>query len=137
MLGLNDRVNHSTFYMGDLYSTKVVEVIPDFQPKQGFMEGRALNLRMDYHFDEQNLIHWLQNRKINLLTEKPINLNLLKYFKNILVQLTVNINDSFTTEYLTDVKNIGINVEVFCEEEDKKTASRRFRCYNYGKSKEI
>lgn len=119
MLGLNDRVNHSTFYMGDLYSTKVVEVIPDFTPSQGFMENRALNLRMDYHFNEQNLIHWLQNRKINLLTERPINLNLLKYFKSNVVQLTVNINDTFTTDYLTDVKNIGINVEVFCEEEDK------------------
>ena len=130
MLGLEDRVGHKTFYIGDLYPTKVVEVIPDFVPPAGFMEQRALNLRMDYNFDEQILIHWLQNRKINLLSNKPINLNLLKYFKKNVVQLTVNINKSFTTKYLTDVKNIGINVEVFCEKEDE-LADYRFKFFDF------
>ena len=123
-------IKHKTFYIGDLYPTKVVEVIPDFVPPAGFMEQRALNLRMDYNFDEQILIHWLQNRKINLLSNKPINLNLLKYFKKNVVQLTVNINKSFTTKYLTDVKNIGINVEVFCEKEDE-LADFRFKFFDF------
>ena len=129
-LGLDDRVNHETFYMGDHYAVKVVEIIPDFIPSADFMKNRALNVRMDYHFDEQILIHWLQNRKINLLTDKPINLNLLKYFKNNIVQLTVNINESFTVDYLTQVKNIGINVEVFCEEESK-LADYRFDFFDF------
>jgi len=130
MLGLEDRVEHKTFFIGDLYPVKVVEVIPDFVPPSGFMEQRALNLRMDYHFDEQILIHWLQNRKINLLSNKPVNLNLLKYFKKNVVQLTVNINKNFTTQYLTDVKNIGINVEVFCEKEDE-LADYRFKFFDF------
>jgi len=131
MLGLEDRVEHKTFFIGDLYPVKVVEVIPDFVPPSGFMEQRALNLRMDYHFDEQILIHWLQNRKINLLSNKPVNLNLLKYFKKNVCQLTVNINKNFTTQYLTDVKNIGINVEVFCEKEDE-LADYRFKFFDFG-----
>ena len=118
-LGLEDRVEHETFYMGDHYPVKVVEVVPDFVPEKTFMENRALNLRMDYHFSEENLIHWLQNRRINILTEKPINLNLLKYFKSNIVQLTINLNETFNAEYLSSVKNIGINVEVFCEDESK------------------
>jgi len=130
MLGLEDRVEHKTFFIGDLYPVKVVEVIPDFVPPSGFMEQRALNLRMDYHFDEQILIHWLQNRKINLLSNKPVNLNLLKYFKKNVCQLTVNINKNFTTQYLTDVKNIGINVEVFCEKEDE-LADYRFKFFDF------
>jgi len=130
MLGLEDRVEHKTFFIGDLYPVKVVEVIPDFVPPSGFMEQRALNLRMDYNFDEQILIHWLQNRKINLLSHKPVNLNLLKYFKKNVVQLTVNINKNFTTQYLTDVKNIGINVEVFCEKEDE-LADYRFKFFDF------
>ena len=44
---------------------------------------------------------------------------MIKWFFRYIENPDVNINDSFTTEYLTDVKNIGINVEVFCEEEDK------------------
>ena len=135
-LGLSHRVEHETFYIGDLYPTKVVEVIPDFIPTAGFMENKALNLRMDYHFDEQILLHWLQKRKINLLTGKPINLNLLKYFKNNIVQLTVSINNSFSIEYLNNVKNIGINVEVFCEEEDK-LADYRFDFFDFDVNESI
>ena len=118
-LGLPDRASHETIYIGDAYPTKVVEIIPDFTPAPGFMENRALNVRMDYHFNEEILMHWLRNRKVNLLTEKPINLNLLKYFKSNIVQLTVNINENFTDTYLTDVKNLGIKVELFCENESK------------------
>lgn len=118
-LGLPDSINHETIHIGDVYSTKVVEVIPDFVPAPGFMENRALNVRMDYHFNEEILMHWLRNRKVNLLTEKPINLSLLKYFKNNIVQLTVNINENFTDSYLSDVKNLGIKVELFCEDADK------------------
>ena len=33
--------------------------------------------------------------------------------------MTVNINENFTDTYLTDVKNLGIKVELFCENESK------------------
>ena len=118
-LGLSDTIPHKSFYIGDLYPTKVVEVIPDFAPPQGFMENRALNLRMDYHFSEENAIKWINNRKINLLTDKPVNLNLLKYFNKNIVQLTINMNDEFTEDYLIEAKATGINVEIFCEDSDK------------------
>ena len=129
-LGLKDRINHKTFFIGDLYPTKVVEVIPDFFPSAGFMEHRALNLRMDYHFDEQKAISWMQNRKINLLTDKPVSLNLLKYFRKNIAQLTVSINENFTVEYLTAAKNTGVNVEIFCEKEDR-IADIRFEFFDF------
>lgn len=118
-LGFADRINHQTLFIGDLYPIKVVEVIPDFSPPSGFMENRALNLRMDYHFDEQVAMQWLHNRKLNILTEKPINIKLLKYFKNNVAQLTININDSFTEGYLRQVQTLGINLQIFCEDQDK------------------
>ena len=65
-----------------------------------------------------------------MLSNKPVNLNLLKYFKKNVCQLTVNINKNFTTQYLTDVKNIGINVEVFCEKEDE-LADYRFEFFDF------
>ena len=135
-LGLQDRVEHKTFFIGDLYPIKVVEVIPDFFPAVGFMEQRALNLRMDYHFDEQKAISWVQNRKINLLTDKPVSLNLLKYFRKNIVQLTVSINENFTPEYLTAAKNTGINVEIFCEKEER-IADYRFKFFDFDVNESI
>tara|TARA_R100000008_G_scaffold73859_1_gene52424 strand:+ start:1951 stop:3195 length:1245 start_codon:yes stop_codon:yes gene_type:complete len=135
-LGLEDRVEHETFHIGDLYPTRVVEVIPDFVPQKGFMEGRALNLRMDYEFNEQMAIHWLQNRKINILTDKPINLNLLKYFKKSIAQLTININEHFTEDYLRQAKATGNNVQIFCEDLDK-INDYRFKFFDFEVNKSI
>ena len=135
-LGFKDQINHETLFIGDLYPVKVVEVIPDFLPPAGFMEQRALNLRMDYHFDEQAAIQWLQNRKLNILTDKPISVNLLKYFKNNVAQLTININDSFTEEYLRQVQAIGINLQIFCEQEDK-INDYRFKFFDFEVNKSL
>jgi hypothetical protein len=135
-LGLKDRIEHKTFFIGDLYPTKVVEVIPDFSPSAGFMDQRALNLRMDYNFDEEKAISWLQNRKINLLTNKPVSLNLLKYFRKNIVQLTVNINEKFTIDYLTAAKNTGINVEIFCEKEAQ-LEGYRFKFFDFDVNESI
>jgi hypothetical protein len=129
-LNLEDKVNHETFYMGDHYSTRVVEVIPDFTPPAGFMEGRALNLRMDYNHDENLAMRWLQNRKINLLVDKPVNINLLKYFKTSIVQLTININDSFDEKYFLDSQAAGVPVQIFCEDPDR-IEEYRFKYFDF------
>ena len=94
------------------------------------MQGRAINLRADYHFHEERIIHWLQGRMVNLLVEEPINLNLLKYFKQNIVQLTVNINDSFSEEYLKSVVATGIKLEIFCEDKEK-MKDFRFKLFDF------
>tara|TARA_R100000152_G_C6772525_1_gene199462 strand:- start:978 stop:2132 length:1155 start_codon:yes stop_codon:yes gene_type:complete len=129
-LNLDERVGHETFYMGDHYPTRVVEAIPDFAPPAGFMEGRALNLRMDYNHDENMTMRWLQNRKINLLVDKPVNINLLKYFKSSIVQLTININESFNEKYFLDAQAVGVPVQIFCEDQDK-IESYRFKYFDF------
>jgi hypothetical protein len=130
ILGVDCKVDHKTVYMGDLYSTKVVEVIPDFSPSPDLLQGRAINLRMDYHFDEEGAIRWLEGRKINILTNKPVNLNLLKYFKKNIAQLTININDDFEEGYLEEAKATGTNVQIFCENTDR-LQDYRFRLFDF------
>lgn len=129
-LGLDVRVPHETLYIGDFYSTKVVEVIPDFVAPPDFMKSRSLNLRMDYYFDENNMCKWLQDRYLNVMTDRPINIDMLKYFKKNVAQLTVSINDNFTNEYLKSIQRIGVNVEIFCEDKSK-IADYRFKFFDF------
>jgi hypothetical protein len=129
-LSIDFPIDVETIYMGDHYPVKVVEVIPDYVPPADFLQGRAINLRADYHFHEERIIHWLQGRMVNLLIEEPINLNLLKYFKQNVVQLTVNINDSFSEEYLKSVVATGIKLEIFCEDKEKIT-DFRFKLFDF------
>jgi len=123
-LNFGQSINVETIYIGDHYPTKVVEVIPDFVAPPDFLQGRAINLRADYHYHEERIVHWLQGRTVNLLVNNPINLNLLKYFQKNIVQLTVNINDQFSEQYLKDVMSTGVPLEIFCEDKDELSAYR-------------
>ena len=129
-LNLGDSINIETVYIGDHYPTKVVEVIPDFVASPDFLQGRAINLRADYHYHEERVVHWLQGRTVNLLVDEPINLNLLKYFQKNIVQLTVNINEKFSEQYLKDVVATGVPLEIFCENKDELSAYR-FKFFDF------
>jgi len=129
-LKIDHPIADETIYIGDHYPIKVVEVIPDHISPPDFLQGRAINLRADYHFDEERIVHWLQGRTVNLLVDRPINLNLLKYFKQNIVQLTVNINDSFSEEYLKSVVALGIKSEIFCEDKAR-LSDFRFNLFDF------
>ena len=129
-LRIDTRVDIETIYIGDHYPIKVVEVVPYFIPATNFLQGKAINLRADYHFHEERIVHWLQGRTVNLLIKNPINLNLLKYFNKNIVQLTVNINDTFSEEYLRQVIEGGTPLEIFCEDKER-LADVRFQLFDF------
>ena len=129
-LKLNCSIELETIYIGDLYPTKVVEVIPDFTTSPTFLQGKAINLRADYNFNEELIVHWVTGRTVNLLIDRPINLSLLKYFKKNIVQITINLNDSFSEEYLTELTESGLPMEIFCEDKEM-LAHFRFRFFDF------
>lgn len=130
ILDIDFKINHETIYLGDLYATKVVEVVPNFVADVSFMNKRALNIRMDKHFDEQKLCHWLNDRYLNIMTDRPISLDILRHFKKNIAQFTVNINKDFDQEYLKNVQEIGIKLEIFCEDE-KNIENLRFQFFDF------
>ena len=129
-LKLNCPIKLETIYIGDLYPTKVVEVIPDFTTSPTFLQGKAINLRADYNFNEELIVHWVTGRTVNLLIDRPINLSLLKYFKKNIVQITINLNDSFSEEYLDELTESGLPVEIFCEDKER-LSDFRFRFFDF------
>jgi hypothetical protein len=61
---------------------------------------------------------------------EPISLNLLKYFQKNIVQLTVNINEKFSEQYLKDVLATGVPLEMFCENKEELSAYR-FKFFDF------
>jgi len=130
LLSINRHIKYDCFYIGDFYATKVVEVIPDFVAHSSFMQGRALNLRLDYHFDEEKLCSWLSGRRLNVVTDKKINTSILKHFKDNIAQITIKINDSFDEKYLEAIRELGINLEIYCDEIEK-INDYRFKFFDF------
>jgi hypothetical protein len=130
MMGSEEKINVDTLYIGDLYPTKIVEVVPDFHVQPDFLKGKAINLRADYHHNEELLIHWINGRSVNLMIDRPINPSMLSYFKKNVLQVTINLNESFSEKKLLDIANTGIPMEIFCED-DAKLSDWRFKFFDF------
>lgn len=70
-----------SIYRGDKYREEFFEAIPN-SSSIPLPEQTIVNVRMDYKFDEQGLSAILSNRNAAIITDRPINLDLLNHFKD-------------------------------------------------------
>ena len=55
-----------TLHIGSFYHTPIIEVVPNFIMDAGYMANSVANIRMDLSFEPRNLVHWAQNKRINI-----------------------------------------------------------------------
>jgi hypothetical protein len=64
---------------------------------------------MDYSFNEQGLEIFLQKKKCIIVTDKPINTELLKHYQSNIPQLMYIIDDNNDSNFVKELKKLGIN----------------------------
>ena len=110
-------INHNldslhTLHIGEYYHLPVIEIIPDFNALNYNLNKSVLNIRMDYHFDENNLYSWSQGKQLSVITNRPISENCLRAIKPSVHQLIYKADKSTTSEMLNEIKHLGIEVKV-------------------------
>ena len=118
LLKIKSKENFETKFIGDLYIAHVVEAVPDFVPPESFNPSMIINLRMDYKFDLQNMINWGSNKKLNIFTNKVIDLNYLNAIKQNIVCIQQEICSDLNTKYLQVLNKLKINCELFTKNEN-------------------
>lgn len=103
----------NTLYIGQLYSKPLIEIVPNFFGHSDELKNRTLTIRADYEFNPEILPHWCSAYKVEIVSEKPIDVNLLKAYKDNILNVVFYINDceSFTAEYLNSAKNTGVQIQ--------------------------
>lgn len=98
-----------TIHIGNEYINKTLEIIPDkpINPAQIGLE--TLVIRMDYVFNEQVLELFLQQKKCIVFTNKPINEELLKKYKQNISQLIYIIEKDNDATFAKTLKRNTIN----------------------------
>jgi hypothetical protein len=122
-LGLEDRVMEKTLHIGSQYRNLSLEIVPDFRIPSSSYPNSNLNVRMDLHFNENNLMEALTGRLCNIESGRPINPNLLRKFSKSISTVFFEISNDFTEEYLKEVRKIGINFVLWTSEPDKEKVS--------------
>lgn len=114
----HDLDNYKTLSIGEYYNFPVIEVIPDFNALDYNINKNVLNVRMDYHFDENNLFSWSQNKDICVVTNRPISEECLRAIKPSLQQVIFRADLSTRPSDLATIKKIGTNLKVSTDDEE-------------------
>lgn len=117
------KVNRESICFGDYYPTYIVEVVPDHAIPNEQLANGVVNVRMDYVFNEENLVKLMYSRKVNILTDKPIDLKVLKAFKSRINTFSYEVDSSTSPEYLKAAKALGINLSLFTKIQDAQELS--------------
>jgi hypothetical protein len=107
-------------HLGKSFHQKIIEVVPDFISSEEFMKSRSINLRLDYikNLNVSVFNYWLANRKVNIITDKDINVNLIAPFKNNIILMTIMMSPNISEKFLKTCKSIGLKLKIFCDTED-------------------
>lgn len=128
----NDLHNFELVNLGSSFAQKIIEVVPDFISNEAFLKDKSINLRLDY-IDSLNanvFNYWLTNRKVNLITDKDINVNLIAPYRSNIIMLTVIMSDNISERFLKQCKSIGLKVKIFCNNKEK-LSEYRFKFLNW------
>ena len=108
-------------HLGENYNQKIVEIVPDFTSSNDFLKGNSINLRLDLMKEMNGSVfhYWLSNRKVNILTNKDLNINLLKAFKQNVIGITIILSPDVSEGFLKACKSLGLQIQVYCSEAER------------------
>jgi hypothetical protein len=109
LLNINYEKMPKTIYVGEEYFNKTFEVILDQLINPDSIPIANPIIRMDYSFNEQGLEIFLQKKKCIIVTDKPINTELLKHYQSNIPQLMYIIDDNNDSNFVKELKKLGIN----------------------------
>ena len=128
----NDLERFELVHLGKSFNQKIVEIVPDFVSDANFMKDRSINLRLDYikNLNSSVFNYWVSNRKVNIITDKDININMVAPYRNNILLMTIMLSESISEKFLKHCKSIGLKLKIFCDDKNK-LEEYRFKFLNW------
>jgi hypothetical protein len=119
LLNIKNNLNkYKTNFIGNMYHTPVVDIIPDHNPTS-FPPNIQLNIRADYRFHLPFLQAWLQSRNNSLLTmNSEIPLQIIAPYRKNLKQINLEIDLDASEEYIDNLLGLGVSVNLLCKDKE-------------------
>jgi hypothetical protein len=119
-LGIVDRINMKTKFIGDFYNQQIVEVVPDsFSPIEG-LKNHHVFIRCDYVMDQSSVLNWCDYlNSYSIFTRSELDLQFCNHFSKKIKNISyiLNKNSSITEQHLLALRNLNIDVTILVEEE--------------------
>lgn len=134
LLRINNIISTETFFIGDKYSPsrKFLEIVPNglVDPKPFNVD--VFNVRMDLHFSQENLFKQSQISKVNIITDKAIDLNLIKSIKNNVMGVLYILKDEDDPDFVKRVIDLGISLQIASDLDNDKKKNKKINYMDIG-----
>ena len=124
LLEIDFDYNYEIIYLGKQYKQTIIEYVPD--SPTSLPEINPLVVRMDLHFNEENLLPVFSKNKCVIVTDKPINISLIKANKDKIMKIICRAKDNSMVEFIETLTQIPITVEVISRLEGEKLNDLKF-----------
>ena len=109
LLNLDLDYPYKTLRIGREYKTRKIELIPAmFIENWSSLGVDSLIVRMDHYFHEDNLVHQLRRCPCSIVTDKPINLNILQKYKERINEFVYFVDEDTSPKYFDMLRSFAI-----------------------------
>lgn len=113
LLGLNFDYPYETIFVGESYKNKILEATLHGVTNISNLGTDQMVIRCDYEFNEAILQQQMQHCPVTLVTDKPINLEILKAYKQRIKQIFYIIAENNDPKFAMAVTRLGIPLHMF------------------------
>jgi len=132
LLNIKMKDKIKTKFIGPNYINKSLEVIPSINIDPTKINVETLVVRMDYVFNEKALEKFLQNKKCIIFTDKTINIELLKLYRNNILNLIYLIDKNNEPIFVKNLKSSAINYTLLSYLSEEELAKYKLDYMDYG-----
>jgi len=113
LLHLPFNFEYETVYVGEQYQNKMLETVPTSITNVANLGTDSVIIRMDYEFNETILQHQMQHCPVIIVTDKPINLEILKNYRTRIKQFIYLITKDNNPNFASAVQKLSIPLQMF------------------------
>ena len=116
LLGIEFDFPYETILLGNGLNSVLVECVPNAYFQLG--SDKTINVRLDYLYNEQNLLSLLNLNKCHIITNKIVPINILQTFKSKITRITYVVDSNHDPKFIEAIKKLGIKFSIITYDED-------------------
>jgi hypothetical protein len=138
LLKINFKIPFETVFCGQKYGNhRIQEVIPNHKSIL-FHPETLVEIKVDHEYDEESFDFQLSNyKKVILITDKEINLNILEKFKSHINLIVFKITKNNNIKFLEKARGIGLNIHLVSEMNEEDLKKEKINYYEFGSINKI
>ena len=132
LLDIKKNKNFKTVRKGMAYNHAIVELVPNCVADIGSIGIESIIVRMDLEFSEEVLAAQLSRGKCSIITDRPINLKMLKQLKQNVKELVYIVDKDNDPKFIESIFSFGFPVILMTELSDKEVEPLKINYMDFG-----